>query len=154
MSCAERQGPRMVRLKKAQTQLALTAAHGRKRVADEQRAEAGALSLSAAETLSQALMQPEQGLTRSALFDRLRSVAVSRAHALEARHAAGELEALALQLQQQEQAFRVQAASHQRKQQKLEQWQSRRVAEEMRRRERRRHIQEQEDFPCHRRFNP
>jgi len=153
-SRAEQHGPRMVRFKQAQTQMALSAAQAQKQAADARQAEADGLRQSAAETLAGALMQPEQGLSRSVLFDRLRAVAVVRAHALEVGHAAGELEAQAQSLQQQEIGHRQMAAAHHRKQQKLEQWQSRRVAEATRHRERRRHTQEQEDYPCHRRSQP
>jgi len=144
----------MLRLKQAQAQLALASAHDRQQAAQARSVEAEWLRRSAADTLEQALMQPEQGLTRNALFDRLRAVAVSRAHALEARHAASELEHRARQLQQQNVELLALASACQRKQQKLEHWQSRRIAEAARRRERHRQIQEQEDFPCHRRFTP
>jgi len=144
----------MVRFKQAQMQMALSAAQGQKQAADARHAEANGLRQSAAETLAGALMQPEQGLSRSLLFDRLRSVAVARAHALEVGHAAGELEAQARLLQQQENELRQVATAHHRKQQKLEKWQSMRVAEATRHRERRRHMQEQEEFPCHRRSHP
>ena len=145
----DQRGPRMARLKAVQAQLARSAALVQQQAADARRQEALDLRLSAEETLAGALLPPEQGLTRSTLFDRLRSVAVARAHALESSHAAGELETRAAELQTVAAGHQATAQAHQRKQRKLEHWHARRSEESRRSRERRRHLQELEEFPCH-----
>ncbi len=147
-SHSERHAPRMVRLKQAQVQIALAAAQGQQTAAQARRSEADALRRSAQATLERALLAPEQGLSRSDLFDRLRTLAVARAHALETTHLANELETEVRRLEEDALALRQAAAVHQRKQKKLEHWSMQHSTRTRQRRERQRHNQEQEDFPC------
>lgn len=150
-SRAEQHAPRLMRVKQAQARIALSAAQGQSAVATARQAEADALRLSAQSTLDNAQLMPEQDLSRSDLFDRLRSVAVARAHALESAHVAGELDAEVLQLEAGADVLRQAAAVHHRKEKKLEHWHGLRSTQTRQRRERQRHHQEQEEFPCQRR---
>lgn len=150
-SRAERHAPRLMRVKHAQARIALAAAQAQHAVAAARQAEAEALRSSAQGTLDNAQLVPEQGLSRSDLYDRLRSVAVARAHALESTHVAGELEAEVRQLETAAEGSRQTAAQHHHKEKKLQHWHALRSAQSRQRRERRRHTQEQEDFACQRR---
>lgn len=95
-----------------------------------------------------ALQIEEHGLTRATLFDRLRMLAVARAHAIETRRHAATLEASATALQEEEAELRRQAAQHQRKHHKLATWVE--LTETRRRRLRERRIEQltQEDYAC------
>jgi len=150
-SRADRHAPRLIRVKQAQARTALSAAQAQRAIAAARQDEADALRRSAQSTLDTVQLMPEQGLSRSDLYDRLRSVAVARAFALESTHVASELDAEVRQLEAGAEAFRQSAAAHQRKERKLEHWHGLRRAQIRRQRERQRHHQEQEDFPCHRR---
>ena len=92
-SPVDARGLRLTKLKQAQRQLSLLSAQAQQRAAVQRREEAAALRASAEQTLHLATLQPENGLTRSLLFDRLRVLAVARAHALETGHAASDREA-------------------------------------------------------------
>lgn len=151
-SPADRRAARMARLKQMQAQISVGAAQRERQAALTQRSEAAALRASADATLMRALLPPERGLTRTALFDRLRSVAVVRAHALEVVHSAGELEAAAAGREETAAGLQQAAAAHHRKQKKIEHWHSRLRDAGMRRRERVRHSQELEELSCQRRF--
>ncbi|GAB3067090.1 hypothetical protein [Stenotrophomonas tumulicola] len=146
----EANGRRLIKLKQVQQQMARVQAQAQRRDADGKRDEANQLRLQAVQTVQLALPQPEQGLTLAALYTRLRSLAVARAHAVEVGLAAAELEAEAVACDAHEQALRAVAAKHQRKQARFEHWQQVRGRLQSRCRLRRQELQQQEDFPCRR----
>lgn len=148
---AERRGKQLVRLKQAQRQLSLLSAQAQQRAAAARREEATALRASAQQALDRAVLQPETDLSRSTLFDRLRGVAVVRAHALESGHAAGDLDADAAQFDAHEAEQRQRAALQLRKQKKLEHWQTDQRRDSRRRRELRLHTQQLDEILCRRR---
>jgi len=150
-SPADRRGPQLVRLKQAQRQLSLLSAQSQQRAAAAHRDEAAALRASAELALERAILQPEAGLSRSLLFDRLRILAVARAHALETGHAANDLEADAIRCEAEEAGQRQRAALQYRKQKKLEHWHRSRNREERRLLESRRHTQQLDEIACRRR---
>lgn len=150
-SPVELRGRQLLKLKQAQRQLSLLSAQAQHKIAAARREEASALRASASETLGRALLQPETGLSRSLLFDRLRILAVARAHALEAGHSAGDLDADAARCDTEEAAQRQRAALQCRKQKKLEHWHHRQRREASRRRELRLYTQELDELTCRRR---
>ncbi|MEN5426493.1 hypothetical protein ABE522_09055 [Stenotrophomonas pennii] len=150
-SPAELRGRQLVRLKQAQRQLSLLSAQSQQQAAAARREEAAGLRASASETLDRAVLQPETGLSRSLLFDRLRILAVARAHALETGHAAGDLEADAAQCEAAEVQQRQRAALQFRKQKKLEHWHHRQHREASRRRELRLYTLQLDELTCRRR---
>lgn len=148
---ADLRGPQLVRLKQAQRQLSLLSAQTQQRAAATRREEAAALRASAAQVIERAVLQPESGLSRSLLFDRLRVLAVARAHALETGHVAGELEADATRCEAEEAGHRQRAALQFRKQRKLEHWHRQRHREGCRLRESRLYTQQLDEITCRRR---
>lgn len=150
-SPADARGLRLTKLKQAQRQLALMSAQAQQRAAVQRREEAAALRASAEQTLQLATLQPEDGLTRSLLFDRLRVLAVARAHALETGHAAGDREAEAERCDAAERVQRERAALQHRKQKKLEHWHARQRQATNRLRESRLHTQTLDEIACRRR---
>ncbi len=150
-SPVERRGLQLVKLKQAQQQLALLAAQAQHRAAAARREEAVALRASAEASLDHAALQPEPGLSRSALFDRLRVLAVARAHALETGHAASDLDAEAAECEALETEQRQRAAAQLRKQKKIEHLQSGQRRETARRRETRLYTQQLDEITCRRR---
>lgn len=150
-SPAELLGRQLVKLKQAQRQLSLLSAQAQQQAAAARREEAEGLRASARRTLDCAVLQPETGLSRSLLFDRLRVLAVARAHALEAGHAAGDLDADAAQCEAEEAQQRQRAALQFRKQKKLEHWHHRQRREASRRRELRLYTQQLDELTCRRR---
>ena len=150
-SPADLRGPRLVKLKQAQRQLSLLSAQAQQRAAAARREEAAALRASAEQALDRALLQPEAGLSRSLLFDRLRVLAVARAHALETGHAAGDLEADATRCEAEEAGQRQHAALQYRKQKKLEHWHVQHHRQASRLRELRIYTQQLDEIACRRR---
>lgn len=142
---------RLLTLKHAQQALAHAAAQAELQDAQTKRADAQRLRDDAAATVDAAMPSPEGGLTRSMLYDRLRTLAVARAHALETIHAAMELEENAGQCETRARELKAIALVHQRKYAKLDVWQSRHRCERARNRERRYRNQQQEDLACRRR---
>lgn len=122
---ADRGVHRLVQLKRTQAALAKAGAAEQARQAHDKRAEANALRQQGIAVVEGALLLPEQGLTRGALFDRLRTLAVARAHAMELEHAATELEQQASYCQGVQRELARQALAHQRKHDKLEHWRMR-----------------------------
>lgn len=149
-SPSEANGRRLVKLKQAQQQMARVQAQAQRRDAEGKRDEASQLRLQAAQAVQLALPQPEQGLTLAALYTRLRSLAVARAHAVEVGLAVDELEAEAAACDAREHALQCVAAKHQRKQARFEHWQQACGRLRSRCRLRRQELQQQEDFPCRR----
>lgn len=150
-SPVERRGRQLVKLKQAQRQLSLLSAQAQQQAAAARRDEAAGLRASAQETLERAVLQPETDLTRSLLFDRLRLLAVARAHALETGYAAGDLDADAAQCEAEEAQQRQRAAMQFRKQKKLEHWHRRQHREATRLREVRLYTQQLDEITCRRR---
>ncbi|MEI2260070.1 hypothetical protein OHC51_03675 [Stenotrophomonas indicatrix] len=121
-------------------QLVLSSARRQRDQASQAREQALAFREQGQQVIAEAMLLPEQSLTRGALYDRLRSLAVARAHALELQHAAGELNLQAGTCDEREREFCQQAAAHQRKKSKLEYWNGdarvQRVAAQQRRQQR------------------
>ena len=144
-------GPRLVQLKKAQRQLSLLSAQAQHAAASARREEADALRNAAEQALHRAILQPESGLSRSALFDRLRVLAVARAHALESGHAATDLETDAARCDAEGAGQRQRAAVQYRKQKKIEHWHAHYRRQASRLRELRLHTQQLDEISCRRR---
>lgn len=151
-SPADHGAKRLLGLKEAQMRIARSGALAQARHAREQRDEALQLRQQAEQTLQAALPKPEQGLSRSALYDRLRALAVARAHALEVEQAAIELDGRAAACDAREQALQRQALQHQRKKSKLEHWHQLRSREQARVRQQRQQQNQTEDLTCRRRL--
>jgi len=80
--------------------------------AAQREADARALRSEADERLQQAQLGEEHGLDRQRLFDRLRGVAIARAHVLECALRADHLQEEAAAAQEQERQLRQDAAVH------------------------------------------
>ncbi|MGE6332976.1 hypothetical protein [Stenotrophomonas sp. NPDC077659] len=151
-SRTDRTAHRLLALKAAQMHLARAAAATQAQQGAAQRCEAEALRAQAEDTVAQAIPLPEPGLSRSALYDRLRTLAVARAHALELQQAAGDLDTQAAACEERAQASRQQARAHQRKQSKLDHWQQQQRRAQARRHHQRQYQHHLEDVSC--RFPP
>lgn len=149
-SHAEPAARRIARLKQAQQQMQLASAQRQQRQAQAKRADAEQLRASAAQTVAGAQLQPEQDITRQGLYDRLRVLAVARAHAQESTLAAGQLDSEAAECEAAEQQLRVSAQAHQRKQAKLVQWGMRQRRQALRQQDRQQQQQQIEEILCHR----
>ena len=79
-SSTDRNASRLLELKVAQVRMARAAAIEQERQGAHRRRQADALRRQALETVERAIPLPEQGLTRTTLYDRLRTLAVARAH--------------------------------------------------------------------------
>lgn len=119
----ERRATRLLALKTLQVQLRSGAANNLHAQAQQMRLKAQGLRESARQTVEAGIPLPEQGLGRNALFERLRLLAVARAHGMELAQHAAELEHQAKGLDGQEAEHRKVARAHQRKHAKLEHWQ-------------------------------
>lgn len=148
VSSAERMGRRLLALKQLQQQLAAAAAHRHAQAAQAKREQARALHEAARRTVADALLQSEQELSRSALFERLRLLAVARAYAMEAEQAAQVLEREAAGCEAAGDASRRSAARHRRKHGTLRHWQMRLHAGQVRRDLLRDHLEQLEDVAC------
>lgn len=147
-SSTDRNASRLLELKVAQVRMARAAAIEQERQGAHRRHQADALRRQALETVERAIPLPEQGLTRTTLYDRLRTLAVARAHALELQQTAGELEGEASACAEQAQELTRQARAHQRKQSKLDHWQQRERQAQARQRQQRQYQHQLEDVSC------
>lgn len=147
-SHADRGVHRLLTLKEAQMRMARSAALAQAQHALDKRNEAAALREQAHVAVDGAVPLPEQGLTRIGLYDRLRTLAVARAHALEMEQSAGELEVQATACDTQQRAFQTQALEHQRKQSKLDHWHRLHNQAQARVRLQRQQQQHVEDMSC------
>jgi len=139
---------RLLGLKQAQMRLARAAALVQRQQALDCRDQADALRSQAEQMVDRAVPLPEAGLSRTTLYDRLRTLAVARAHALELQHRAGELEAQAQACDTQRTALQEQALAHQRKHSKLDCWHQRERQMHTQQRLRRQHHHLLEDISC------
>jgi hypothetical protein len=110
--------------------------------------EADALRATAAACVDDAIVKQELGLDRAALFDRLRTLAVARAHVLESQHRAGELTQQAAHSREQAFAALRLAAEHRRRSNKMDEWLTRQQRTLRRSAERRADWETQEDYAC------
>jgi len=144
----ERSTRRLLTLKDAQMRMARAGAQAQARHAQQQRHEAAELREQAQTTVDQAVLPPEQGLSRVDLYDRLRALAVARAHAMELEQSAGELDQQAQQCDAQQQALQQQAQQHHRKKTKLDHWHRLYRQTQVQTRLRRQQQQNVEDLTC------
>lgn len=123
----------------AAAQSAVAAAHD---------AQAGELRVQANARLLDAQVQQELGLDRQRLFDRLRAVAIARAHVLECDLRARDLLAQAEQARQQEQELRRTAAQQQSRARRLDAAGARLERHRRQAQQRRDERQIQEEYAC------
>ena len=141
---------RVCELKRRQAASALA---GARELASQRQArldEARSLREDSQQALVDAMPMEEQGLTRRALYDRLRTLAVARAHALESGHHATSLEAAAADCHEAERAQRHRAAVHEGKRRKIDEWLRRATRERLQRLEQRNEQEVQEEYACRR----
>ncbi len=148
---AERRATHLLQMKRLQVRLRSLACTAATTQAQQLHAEAESLRTSARTTVQASIPLPEQGLGRAALFERLRLLAVARAHALELTQRASELDQQARAHDATAQDHRRAAGLSQRKANKLEHWQQRQRRLQQRRRDHRHHLELLEEAACRRR---
>lgn len=123
-------------------------AHEQAGQAAQREADARSLRSQADERLQQAQLGEEHGLDRQRLFERLRGVAIARAHVLECALRADQLQEQADQAHQQERELRQAAAAHQSRARRL-QAVGRQIDQKLRQARQRRHERQvQEEYAC------
>jgi hypothetical protein len=139
---------RICELKRRQAASALT--HARELASQRQARldEARLLREHSQQALVDAMPMEEQGLSRRSLYDRLRTLAVARAHALESGHHATSLEVAAAECHEAERMQRHRAVVHEGKRRKIDEWLRRTMRERMLRFERRNEQEVQEEYAC------
>jgi len=116
--------------------------------AEKREADARSLRGQAEERLQKAQLGEEHGLDRQRLFERLRGVAIARAHVLECALRADQLQEQADQALEQERALRQAAAAHHSRARRLEAV-GRHIDQKLRQaRQRRQERQIQEEYAC------
>lgn len=113
---------RLLQLKQQRVQAAAAEARREQAAAHAHGQQAQALRLLADEALLAAVPVVEYGLDRRGLYERLRILSVSRAHALETSHQASSLQQQADACQQRADAQRAHAQVLERKRRKLDRW--------------------------------
>lgn len=113
---------RLLQLKQQRMQAAAAEACREQAAAHAHEQEAQVLRRIADEALLAAVPVVEYGLDRRGLYERLRILSVSRAHALETSHQAISLQQQASACQQRADAQRAQAQLLERKRRKLDRW--------------------------------
>lgn len=148
-----RDARRLLRLKQTQTLLARADADAAQQLATRQREEAAALRDMAAQAVDAARPKAETGLSLAMLQQRLRTLAVARAYAMENALAAADLETRAVQNEEQGRMHLARATRHHRKERKLGAWQERVVKTQERQRQRRQYQNHTEEFQCRSTFS-
>lgn len=115
---------------------------------NEQRAQARQLQAQALQMLDQGALCEEHGLQRQQLFDRLRTLAVARAHALDAQQQAGQQLQRAAQMLDQARQLQAQSRGQQGRARCLAAVQDRLHRQQQRERGRRQERQAQEEHAC------
>jgi len=110
--------------------------------------EAAGLRKAADERLRQAQLGEEHGLDRQRLFERLRGVAIARAHVLECELRAGHLREQAGDAREQEQQLRHDAAGHHSRARRLQAVGAHIDQKHRQARQRRQERQIQEEYTC------
>lgn len=144
----DRSTQRLLSLKDAQMRMARADAQAQARHALHHRSESTVLREQARATVDQSVLLPEPGLSRTDLYDRLRALAVARAHAMELELSAGELDQQAQRRDAQQQVLQHQAQQHQRKRTKLDHWHRHHCQAQAQLRLRRLQQQHLEDMTC------
>lgn len=112
----------LLHLKQHQWRTGVHQANLQRDQAQSQRQEAKRLRQEARQALAEADYVPEWGLARAQLYERLRQVAVARAHGLETGLQARQLDQDATKLEQAATQLRQTAASCQRKHEQIQRW--------------------------------
>ena len=139
---------RLLQLKQQRMQAAAAEACREQAAAHAHAQQAQALREVADVALLAAVPVVEYGLDRRGLYERLRILSVSRAHALETAHQASSLQQQAGACQQRADAQRAQAQLLDRKRRKLDRWVQQRNALLQRRRQTRLDDDIQETYAC------
>ncbi|HEY9132745.1 MAG TPA: hypothetical protein VIM98_13380 [Dyella sp.] len=139
------------RWKRAQAEREQATAREHGEAAARAQHEADTLRAAAAACVDDAIVTHELGLDRAALFDRLRTLAVARAHVLESQHRVGELSQQAAHSREQAAVSLRLAVEHRRRSNKLDEWLSRQQRKRRQSAERRAEWETQEDYACRRR---
>jgi hypothetical protein len=134
--------------KRFQAEQALAAANEHAATANAKQNEAQDLRLAAARLLDEAVVIHEHGMTRDQLFNRLRTLAVSRAHVLESNHRADVLDTEAAQSFKLEAELKRQSSEYRRKGQKIAEWKRRQTRELALKAHRRAEQETQEEYAC------
>jgi hypothetical protein len=134
--------------KRVQAEQSLADAREHAAVASAKQREAEDLRRASAQLLDEAVVTQEYGLTRAQLFNRLRALAVARAHVLESNHRADVLDTEAAQSSRLEIELKAKSAEHRRKQQKIAEWSRRTTRELVLKLERRAERDIQEEYAC------
>ncbi|WP_368565620.1 hypothetical protein [Pseudoxanthomonas sp. UTMC 1351] len=135
----------MSALKQHQASCARKQAHGHRQAEQELREAAVAARLSGQHALEMAALTPENGLSRQALYERLRQLSEARAQVAETALESGRLDEQAQARAQQAQQAQAQGLLLERKQRKLDHWakQMHRIARARLQRRSQEHTQEE-----------
>ena len=139
---------RLSALKEHQASRARKQAHDHRQAEQELREAAVAARLSGQHALEVAALTPENGLSRQALYERLRQLSEARARVAETALEAGRLDEQAQSRAQQALEAQAQGLLLERKQRKLDHWTKQVHRTEMVRLQRRSQERTQEDHAC------